>query len=135
MERANVALPCPFKDDVSQGTNPRKRIKVKSGEEPSVIRFGEVECRDYGTFKAVMRPTSEAPRTTWLDGGLPSTVRERSAIRSAAQALANTRACAEEAMNSAWGRVLTSPTESKLEKFGHPIVWRSDAAYCYEPQG
>ena len=38
-------------------------------------------------------------------------------------------------MGSAWGRVLTSPTEPKPKKFGHPIVWRSDVAYSYEPNG
>ena len=82
-----------------------------------------------------MGPTSEAPRTAWLDGGRPSTVKNRNTIRSVAQALANARACAEEAMDTAWGRVLTSPTESKLKNFGHPIVWRADVAYSYEPHG
>ena len=48
LEAAGTALLCPIKDDVTRGTNPYKRIKIKSGEEPSVIRFGEVEYQDHG---------------------------------------------------------------------------------------
>ena len=121
LERAIAALPCPFKDDVSQGTDPHKRIKIKSGEEPSVIRFGEVEYRNRGVSRSRKKPTSEASKIVWPNGGDSSSVKNKSAIRSAAQALANARACAEEAMGSAWGGVLTSPTESKLKK-----VWASD---------
>ena len=135
LERAIDALPCPFKDDISQGTDPHKRIKIKSGEEPSVIRFGEAEYRNHGVSGSLLKPTREASKIMWPNDGDSSSVKNKSAIRSAAQALANARACAEEAMGSAWGRVLTSPTESKLKKFGHPIVWRSDVAYSYEPNG
>ena len=83
----------------------------------------------------ILRPTSEAPKSSWLVGDGASLVKDRSPIRSVAQALANARICAQDAMGSAWGRVLTSPTEPKPKKFGHPIVWRSDVAYSYEPNG
>ena len=82
-----------------------------------------------------MKPTREASKIAWHDGDKASLVKNRNPIRSVARALANARVCAEDAMGSAWGRVLTSPTEPKLKKFGHPIVWRSDVAYCYEPHG
>ena len=78
-----------------------------------------------------MKPTSEAPKTAWLDGDKASLMKNRNPIRSAARTLANARVCAEDAMGSAWGRVLTSPTEPKPKKFGHPVVWRSDVAYSY----
>ena len=75
LERAIAALPCPFKDDVSQGTNPHKRIKIKSGEEPSVIRFGEAEYRNHGISGSVMKPTREASKIMWLGDGDSSLVK------------------------------------------------------------